>query len=118
MVAQSETQEDRTGRLSALWKRWCQPTHRVLLGTVGAYFVAATSSAAVGLGLSSLFGAPKANMLLWTIMLGFFVYCAAAIWAFADVHGWRIWAGFAAIIALSAVVVGALGGDPTFGFGG
>ncbi|MEO1407699.1 MAG: hypothetical protein AAFV54_14595 [Pseudomonadota bacterium] len=103
--------------VARVWKRWFQPTHRILLSTVGAYFVAISTSAAFGLGLSSLFGAPKANMLVWTIMVGFFVYCGAAIWAFAELHAWRLWAAFAALIALSTFIVGALGGDPTFGYG-
>ena len=101
----------------AIRLRWLKPTHRAFLSIVGSYAVASTSAAALALALAALGVMEKGAALVWTILIGFFVYFAAALWAYSEQHAWRLWAAFSAVTGLSIVVVQLLGGDPTFGFG-
>ena len=109
-----------TGRAAAAfsrWLAWLKPPHRVFLSIFGSYAVAATSSAALALAMERTGAVSRAEALMWTILLGFFVYFAAALWSFAEQRPWRLWAVFGVAVSVSVWAVSVLGGDPTFGFG-
>lgn len=95
-----------------------KPTHRVFLSTVGAYAVAATSAAASAMSFAAAGLMEKGAALVWTTLLGFFVYFFAALWTFTEQKAWRLWVVFSTVTTISVLVVWRLGGDPTFGFGG
>ena len=96
---------------------WLKPLHRVFLSVVGAYALAVTSSAALGLAAAAVGIAPKSNALIWTFLLGFVVYFAAALWTFAEPRAWRLWAVLGTVTGASILIVHLLGGDASFGFG-
>ena len=99
------------------WPAWLRPLHRVFLSVFGAYVVAVSSSTALALAASAVGFAPKANALIWTFLLGFIVYFAAALWTFTELRVWRLWLAFGAVTIVSVLVVHLLGGDASFGFG-
>lgn len=76
------------------WRRRLDVAGRGVLAIFGGYAVAALATAL----LSRLVPASPVERITAATLLSFALYCAVAIWVFADNRAWRIWLGMVLLI--------------------
>lgn len=87
------------------WRYRLAIASRVLAALLGGYAVAALVSAALTLLLLQTGVATRAQAVVWTSLLSFTLYTAAALWVFATRSAARAWAGLCAVAVPCALLL-------------
>lgn len=85
------------------WRYRLSVASRVLAALLGGYAVAALISAALTVLLLQTGMATRPQAVVWTSLLSFALYAAAAIWVFATHSATRAWALLCAVATLCAL---------------
>ena len=89
---------------SSVWRQRLSVALRVLGAVLGGYAFSAALVALLALILP-LVGMPRSEAVVLASMLGFLIYLALLIWAFAERKLWRVWAGLGAGTAMALLLV-------------
>ena len=90
--------------------------NRVVLGVFLNYICISALITAVALLIEWAGWMPKANALIWAMLVGFITFPIILIWSFLNRKPVRVWITLVGASAFGVYITYLLGGDPTFGF--